>query len=387
MKKINKVLVLTGSRAEYGLLRPVIKKIEKEKSMKLYLVLTGMHLSPEFGETAFEVEKDRFKIFEKIEMLLSSNTRVGMTKATGLALISFADSFAKIKPDILLCLGDRFEIFAGAYAAALMNIPIAHIHGGELTYGAIDDKLRHAITKASALHFATTKIYRKRIIQMGENPSSVFNVGALGVERVKSLKKTSIKTIKKILNIDINKEFFLVTLHSSTVGPDSPNLLAKETLGALNEFKSIPIIMSYSNTDAGGHIINKMKENFCKEFPKIRVIKKTLGHELYINCMRNASVVIGNSSSAVIEAPVVGVPTVNIGSRQQGRIMGPSIFSSDAKKVNIVRSIKKALKFNKSKNNAHLFGNGETSDKILKYLKAFLGKNNNISKEFYDIDF
>ena len=284
-------------------------------------------------------------------------------------------------------MGDRFEIFAAAYTAAFLNIPIAHIHGGELTYGAVDDKLRHAITKASSIHFPSTNIYRKRIIQMGENPSHVFNVGALGVERVKNVKNVSLNKIKNNLNINVNKKFFLVTLHSSTIGPDSPKSLAYETLEALKEFNSIPIVMSYSNTDAGGHIINKMKEKFCRELPKVRVIKKTLGQELYINCMKNASVVIGNSSSGVIEAPVLGIPTVNIGYRQQGRIMGPSIFSTLSNKKNIVKSIKKALKYDKSKDNNHLFGDGKTSNNILKQLKVFLKKKRNHFKDFYDLDF
>tara|TARA_B100000902_G_scaffold395943_1_gene455650 strand:+ start:211 stop:1374 length:1164 start_codon:yes stop_codon:yes gene_type:complete len=387
MVKKSRVLVLTGSRAEYGLLRPLIKNIDKDKSMQLFLVLTGMHLSPEFGETSFEVEKDRYKIHDRVEMLLSSNTRLGMTKATGLGFISFADSFSKINPDLLICLGDRFEIFAGAYAAALLNIPVAHIHGGELTYGAVDEKLRHAITKASSIHFPTTNIYKKRIIQMGEDPASVFNVGALGVERVKEVKKYSIEKIKSILNIEIKDKFFLLTLHPSTVGPHNPNLIANETFNALNEFSSVPIIISYSNVDAGGHIINKAKEKFCKEDPNIRVVRKTLGHELYINCMRHASVVIGNSSSAVIEAPIVGVPTVNIGNRQQGRIMGSSVFSCDVSKDSILKSIKKALNYNRNKKNTHPFGDGKTSKNILKNIKLFLKKGNRIPKEFYDLRF
>ena len=387
MIKKYKVLVLTGSRAEYGLLRPLIKNIDEDKSMQLSLVLTGMHLSPEFGETSFEVEKDRYKIHDRVEMLLSSNTRLGMTKATGLGFISFADSFSKIRPNLLVCLGDRFEIFAGAYAAALMNIPVAHIHGGELTYGAIDEKLRHAITKASSIHFPTTQIYKKRIIQMGENPSTVFNVGALGVERVKKLKKYSLEKIKSILKIDIKEKFFLLTLHPSTIGPHSPDLLINQTLQALRNFSSIPIVMSYSNVDAGGHIINKAKEKFCKEKPNIRVIKKTLGHELYINCMRHAAVVIGNSSSAVIEAPVVGVPTVNIGNRQQGRIMSSSVFSCEVKKESIIKAIDNAMKYKRLRKNAHPFGNGKTSKNILKYIKFFLKNYEFKPKEFYDLKF
>jgi GDP/UDP-N,N'-diacetylbacillosamine 2-epimerase (hydrolysing) len=387
MKKTSKVIVLSGSRAEYGLLRPLIKKIENDKDMKLFLILTGMHLSPEFGETIFEVKKDKFKIYDKIEVLLSSNTRVGMTKATGLAFLSFADAFSKINPDILICLGDRFEIFSGVFSAAFLKIPVAHIHGGELTYGAIDEKLRHAITKASELHFATTNIYRKRIIQMGEKPSKVFNVGALGVERAKNIKKLTIGQLKKVLNIEIDKHFFLVTIHPPTAGSDSPISIVSETLKALNEFKSIPIIMSYSNVDAGGHTINKIKEKFCKEMPNLRVIKKTLGHELYINCLRNASVIIGNSSSAVIEAPILGVPSVNIGNRQEGRIMGTSVISVATNKKDIVKAIKKALSLRVNKKNHHEFGDGNTSQKILKRIKIFLKKQDKNTKKFYDIDF
>lgn len=385
LKKIFKVIVLTGSRAEYGLLRPLIKKIEIEKNFKNFLICTGMHLSPEFGSTIFEIEKDNFKIYDKLEILLSSNTKAGMTKATGLAFLSYADSFSKINPDILICLGDRFEIFAGAYAAALMNIPVAHIQGGELTYGAIDDTLRHAITKASSIHFPTTQEYKKRIIQLGESPSRVFNVGALGVERVKKIKKVPLSLISEKLGINIENGFFLLTIHSATFSKDKPDSIIKETLKALENFNSIPVIMSYANTDSGGHEINKIKEDFCQKKPHMRVIKKTLGNELYINCMRYASAVIGNTSSGVIEAPMIGVPTVNIGNRQEGRIMGKSIFQAKANKKSIIVAIDKALNFERKINNKHSFGKGNTSQMILHYIKYYLNKKNIQNKKFYDI--
>ena len=382
---LGKVILVSGSRAEYALLIPLIKLLERSKDIEFYLILTGMHLSHEFGQTEYEVHKDGFKVDDKVEMLLSSNSKVGMTKATGLGFIGFADSFEKIKPDLLMCLGDRFEIFAAAYSAGLMNIPVAHIHGGELTYGAVDEKLRHAITKVSSIHFPTTEDYRKRIIQMGEQPESVINVGALGVERVYNEDSMTLEEIENETNLDLSRGFFLVTIHPPTIGPDTPFDLAKSTIDALEHFPDMPVIMSYANIDSGGYEINQIKNKFCSDNPKKRFIKRTLGHKLYTNCMKNASVVIGNSSSAVIEAPILGVPSINIGNRQEGRIVTDTVFSVNSKTNNIIGAIKKAMSLEKNRKYSHPFGKGNTSNLILESIKVFLKMRTNSYKRFYDL--
>lgn len=383
----SKIIILTGSRAEYALLRPLISKLNKVKSFNIKLIISGTHLSDEFGHTEFEIIKDKFIIYKKIKMIMSHKEDFGMAKSVGFGMIKFAKCFAKVKPNLLICLGDRFEIFAGAYAAAMLNIPIAHIHGGELTYGAIDDKFRHAITKSATIHFASTNIYAKRIIQMGEYPNTVFNVGALGVERVLKVGRMSLKEIKNELKIDLKNHFFLLTIHPETVSSQSIKSFVNEIFEALDFFYEIPIIISYSNSDTGGILINKLLNQFCKKNPKKRVIKKTLGHKLYINCLRKATAVIGNSSSGVIEAPIVGVPSVNIGNRQQGRIMTKSTITSKSNKKDIIFSIKKAMNFSKEQNITHPFGDGKTSTQIVSLIKKHLNKKNNNIKKFYDLKF
>jgi GDP/UDP-N,N'-diacetylbacillosamine 2-epimerase (hydrolysing) len=382
-----KIAVITGSRAEYGLLRPIINNIVESRNFELQLIVTGTHLSPEFGQTENEIYLDKYKISDKLETLLSSNTRSAMAKSTGLAIVSFSDSYKNLCPDLVLCLGDRYEIFAAAYSALIMNIPIAHIHGGELTYGAIDDQFRHAITKASSIHFPCTEIYKKRIMQMGEDPKNIHNVGALGVERVEKVKTMSINEMEEELGIKLSKNFFLVTVHAPTKGEDSASFLISQVTEALEKFASNSIIMSYANQDSGGYEINRIKNIFCDKKPNMRVIKKSLGHKLYINLMRNCSVVIGNSSSGVIESPILGVPSINIGNRQNGRYMADTVVQVETNKEHIVSAIKETL--NKTNHDiSHAFGLGKTSDLIVSHIKRFLDEYNpsNI-KKFNDIDY
>ena len=380
-----KIAVITGSRAEYGLLRPVIKKIDQSKFFELQLIVTGTHLSPEFGQTENEIYLDNYKITDKLEILLSSNTRLGMAKSTGLAIISFADSYKNLCPDLVVCLGDRYEIFSAVYSALIMNIPIAHIHGGELTYGAIDDQFRHAITKASSIHFPCTEIYKKRIIQMGEESINVHNVGALGVERVKKVEIMTINEMEKHLGVKLSKKFFLVTVHAPTKGKDSASFLISQVIEALEEFPSNSIIMSYANQDSGGYEINKLKNIFCDKNSSKRILKKSLGHKLYINLMRNCTAVIGNSSSGVIESPILGVPSINIGSRQNGRYLADSVIQVKTDKDQIILAMKETIN-KKSNNISDEFGTGGTSDLIIDHIKRFLDQYNPSDiKKFNDI--
>jgi len=386
VKKIDvkKIAVLSGSRADYGYLRNLIKLLNKDNNVSVNLIVTGMHLSPEFGHTENEIIEDGFPIYDKIEILLSSDTRIGMIKAIGLGMISLSESLSRLSPDMLICLGDRFEIFAGAYAASLLNIPIAHLHGGELTYGAVDDQLRHAITKASSLHFPVTNIYKKRIIQMGENPKNVINVGALAVERISTVRKIHITEIEDIMGIPLKKGYILVTIHPPTQNKVNIKNFINEIFKALERFNSLPIIMSYANADFGGNIINEMKREFCNKDPKNRIIKKNLGQDLYINLMKNATMMVGNSSSGLIEAPITKTPVVNIGNRQDGRMMPSNVITVGAKTKDIYLALNKMANLNINNLDKHPFGNGQTSKKIVREIKKFL-KNDYESKKFYDL--
>jgi UDP-N-acetylglucosamine 2-epimerase (non-hydrolysing)/GDP/UDP-N,N'-diacetylbacillosamine 2-epimerase (hydrolysing) len=317
-------------------------------------------------------------------MLLSSDTRIGMIKSIGLGMISFSESLSRLSPDILVCLGDRFEIFAAVYAASLLNIPIAHLHGGELTYGAVDDQLRHAITKASSLHFPVTDIYKKRIIQMGENPKTVINVGALAVERIANVKRISLSKMENLINLSLKKGYLLVTIHPPTKNEIDIKNFVTQIFRALEKFKKIPIIMSYANADFGGKIINKLKEDFCRKDPEYRVIKKNLGQDLYINLMKNATAIVGNSSSGLIEAPITNTPVVNIGNRQDGRISPANVISVRASHKEIYGGIIKMMNLDMNSLEKHPFGNGKTSIKILQEIKKFI-KAGKVHKEFYDL--
>ena len=386
VKKIDvkKIAVLSGSRADYGYLRNLMKLLIKDKNFSLNLIITGMHLSPEFGQTENEIIQDGFPIYDKIEILLSSDTRIGMIKAIGLGMISFSESLSRLSPDILICLGDRFEIFSGVYAASLLNIPIAHLHGGELTYGAVDDQLRHAITKASSLHFPVTNIYKKRIIQMGENPKNVINAGALAVERISSVKIINITDIENKIGIPLKQGYILVTIHPPTQNQVDIKEFVNQIFKALDKFNSLPIIMSYANADFGGKIINKMKIEFCKKDPENRIVKKNLGQELYINLMKNATMMVGNSSSGLIEAPITNTPVVNIGNRQDGRILTSNVISVKAKTKDIYSALIKITNMNINILDKHPFGNGQTSKNILIEIKKFLKKDHG-PKKFYDL--
>ena len=386
-KKVNsiKIAVISGSRADYGYLRALISLLDKDKEINLSLIITGMHLSPEFGKTEYEIIEDGFEVYDKIEMLVSSDTKVAMIKSIGIGMIGFSDCFDRLSPDLVICLGDRFEIFAAVYSASLLNIPIAHIHGGELTYGAVDDQLRHAITKASSLHFPVTEIYKNRIIQMGENPKTVINVGALAVERIAKVKKLSMDELENRINIPLKEGYLLVTIHPPTQGNIDINFFINEIFTALEKFDSMSIVMSYANTDPGGKIINKLKTEFCMKNPNKRIIKASLGQDLYISLLRNASVVVGNSSSGIIEAPITKTPVVNIGNRQDGRIIPSNAICVNAEKDKIYSAIKKMINLDVNKIDNHPFGNGDTSKKILKEIKVFSKNFKNTPKKFYDL--
>jgi UDP-hydrolysing UDP-N-acetyl-D-glucosamine 2-epimerase len=380
-----KICVITGTRAEYGLLKPVIDEIKNNQSLKLQLIATGMHLSPEFGLTYKEIEKDGIKIDEKIEILLSSDSAIGVSKAMGLALISFAEVFQKIKPDLIIGLGDRFELFAAISSALLFKILIAHIHGGELTAGAYDDAFRHSITKMSHLHFASTEEYRQRIIQLGENPKYVFNFGAPGLDNIKKLKLFSKKEFERSINFKIDFPTFLITFHPVTLEKLSSEKQFAELLSALNTFKNYKFIFSKPNADNDGRKISKMIDEFVEKNNQA-IAFSSLGTVRYLSALKYVDAVIGNSSSGIIEAPSFKVPTVNIGSRQKGRIQCESIINCTPDYKSIVRAIKKACSsefLRRIKNVKNPYGDGMAAKKIVNKISK-LNLDEIIIKDFYD---
>lgn len=379
---MKKICVVTGTRAEYGLLYWVMKEITNDKDLQLQIAVTGMHLSPEFGLTYKQIENDGFIINEKIEMLISGDTPSAVAKSIGIGTIGFSDAFSRLHPDMILILGDRFEALAAAQTALILNIPIAHIHGGEVTYGAYDDAMRHAITKMSYLHFVSTDEYRKRVIRLGEHPNRVFNVGATGIENIMKLNLLTKAQLELELDMDLTNPVFLITQHPATLS-DNPMEGISELLEALEYYQNATMIFTKANADNDGRKINQIIDEFVAKKPMTRKLFDSLGQLRYLSLMKHADVVIGNSSSGLFEAPYLRTPTVNIGDRQKGRVRPESVIDTEANVNGILQAIKKAMEYSfKDDNNIELFGNGNTSNKIVKLIKEHIIHTN--MKEFYD---
>lgn len=334
MKK-RKICVVTGSRAEYGLLSGLMQKIKGHETLELQVIATNMHLSPEFGLTYQEIEKDGFFINKKVEMLLSSDTANATTKSVGLATIGFADAYEDLQPDMLLVLGDRFEILAAVSAALFYKIPVAHLHGGEITEGAYDDCIRHAITKMSHLHFTSTEEYRKRVIQLGEQPSKVFNVGAIGVENIENASLLSKEELEESLNFSLGDQSLLVTFHPVTLEHATAEEQCKNLLSALEDFPEYKILFTLPNSDTDGRIIMKLIQEFVVKHKERSIAFTSLGKVRYLSALHYVSAVIGNSSSGIIEVPSFGIPTLNIGNRQKGRIAADSVINCGTSTIEI----------------------------------------------------
>lgn len=386
MKK-RKICIFTGSRAEYGLLKPLIDELKVESSIKLQLIISGMHLSPEFGLTYKEIDFDGFSAIEKVEILLSSDTPIGISKAMGLGMISFSEVLERLKPDLLVGLGDRFELFTLASAALIQNIPIAHIHGGEVTVGAYDDAFRHSITKMSHLHFASTEIYKNRIIQLGENPKNVFNVGAIALDNLKKIKLLSKNELEKSLSFKLDKPFFIVTFHPVTLEHNSAEKQIIELLDALEKFKSYKIIFTKPNADNNSRIIIKLIDDYVNNNEGRAKAFESLGQLRYLSSLKYAEMMIGNSSSGVIEMPFFKKPTINIGNRQKGRIFTKSVIQCDPKSNSIIEAINKGLdkRFKEYINKeVNIYGDGRAAQRIKKIIMS-TDLTKLIKKEFYDI--
>ncbi|PAQ13675.1 UDP-N-acetylglucosamine 2-epimerase (hydrolyzing) [Bacillaceae bacterium SAOS 7] len=376
MKK-RKICVVTGTRAEYGLLTPLMKAIQNDDELELQIVATGMHLSPEFGLTFKQIEEDGFQIDEKVEMLLSSDTAVGVAKSMGLGTIGFAAAFEKLQPDLLMILGDRFEMLAAAQTALVSNIPIAHIHGGELTYGAYDDAIRHSITKMSTWHFTSTESHRKRVVQLGEMPNRVWNVGALGIENILNIKLVSKQQLFEQLGIKNDQPYFLITYHPETNGEVNG---IDQLLKALNHYKDFYLIFTKSNADNGGRYINEAIQEYVLHHPNAYLFD-SLGQLKYLSAVKHAEIVIGNSSSGLIEVPYLHTPTVNCGDRQAGRECPSSVLHVELNEQKIVNIIHEALHYQGPFE--QIFGDGYVSSKIIKQLKSL--PSYSIQKEFYNL--
>lgn len=372
-----KICVVTGTRAEYGLLSNLMRELQQANDFELQLVVTGMHLSSEFGLTFKQIEADGFTIDEKVEMLLSTDTATGVAKSIGLATIGFSDTLSRLQPDLLIILGDRFEMLAAAQTALVMQIPIAHIHGGECTFGAYDDAIRHSITKMATWHFTSTESHRKRVIQLGENPERVWNVGAIGIENILNLSLMTKEDLYANLQININQPMFLITYHPET------NLKTNgiyELLEALNNYPNVNLVFTKANADNGGRKINKAIEEYVSKHENAKLFD-SLGQLRYLSAVKYADVVVGNSSSGLVEVPYLNTPTVNCGDRQAGREKPSTVFDSLLITEAIYETIEKALKY-KGKYEK-IYGDGQTTINIVKKIKKipvyFM------QKEFHDL--
>ena len=382
-----RICIATGTRAEYGLLKPLIEKINADTDFMLQLLVTGAHLSPEFGLTYKQIETDGFTIDAKVEMLLSSDTPEGITKSMGLGMIGYADAFKQLNPDLLVMLGDRYEMLAVASTALIYRIPIAHIHGGELTEGAYDDAIRHAITKMSVLHFTSTEAYRKRVIQLGEQPGKVFNVGAIGLDNFKSLALLSRAELETALNITFKKYNYLVGFHPETLSSQSVEEQFNELLQAIESQEESLFIFTKANADTNGRIINQMMEAYVNAHPEKSVLFDSLGSPRYLSIMKQVTAVVGNSSSGILEAPSAPTATINIGDRQKGRIQAESIINCKADKEDITTAFKNVKKNDFRKDIIAVvnpYGNGTASSQMMKIIKS-ISPDWLKQKTFYDI--
>lgn len=384
MKKT--IAVFTGTRAEYGLLVPLLNQIQQDPALTLRLLVTGTHLSTEFGHTWKQIEDDGFSVDEKIEILLSSDTAVGVAKSMGVGILGFADALARSPAESIIILGDRFEALAMAQTALILRIPVIHLHGGEITEGAYDDAIRHAITKLSYLHFTSTEEHRRRVIQLGEHPNRVFNVGAIGLDKILNTDVMCFDALNHSMANRINNPYLLITYHPVTLAEEEePEKTFKNIIAALNQLNEYQVIVTYPNADNGGRRIISLIQQWSQDQPQKVIVIPSLGYQRYLSAVKYSSVVVGNSSSGLIEVPSLNVATVNIGCRQKGRTAANSVIHCTTAVADIANAIRHAIeKTAKLKTTPVInpYGNGNTAKKIISILK----KNRFIkTKQFYDI--
>jgi len=381
-----KICLVTGTRAEYGLLRWLMDGIQQSSKLELQIVATGMHLSPEFGLTYQEIENDGFKIDKKIEMLVSSDSANGIVKSMGLGMIGFADALTELKPDLIVVLGDRYEIFSAVAAAMIFRTPVAHLHGGEATEGLIDESIRHSITKMSHLHFVAAEEYRKRVIQLGEQPDNVFLVGGLGIDNIIKLNLLGRKDFEKSIDFKLGIKNLLITFHPVTLEKNTSEKQMNEILMALKGLKNTHLIFTMPNADTDGRIIFKMIEDFVNNHPHAKSFT-SLGQLRYLSSIKHVDGVIGNSSSGLVEVPTFKKGTINIGDRQRGRIKAESVIDCKPTTKSISDAIKKLYSSEfqeKLKTVKNPYGSGGASEAIVKTLENISLKTI-LKKKFYNM--
>ena len=382
-----KICVVTGTRAEYGILYWLMKEIEAAHDLDLQLVVTGMHLSPEFGLTWRQIEADGFRIHRRVEMLLSSDTPVGIAKSTGLGMIGFADAYAELIPDLVVLLGDRFEIFAAAAAAAVARIPVAHLHGGETTEGAFDEPMRHSITKMAHLHFTATEAYRRRVIQLGEQPERVFNVGAPGLDNIEQLQLLSREQLEMSLDFELDERNLLVTFHPVTLEHATAAEQFGELLAVLAERTDIKVIFTKPNADTDGRIIGSMIDDFVAAHPERSKGFTSLGQLRYLSALQHVDATVGNSSSGLIEAPSFRIGTINIGDRQKGRVKARSVIDCSPDRLSIGKALDRLYSADFQTMLTEIenpYGVAGASRKIVSVLQSF-SLDNILKKHFFDM--
>lgn len=381
---MKKVAVVTATRAEYGILRPLIFRLRKEREFQLQVIVTGTHLSEKYGDTQEEIENDGVEVFRRIPILKDGNTPYDISLTVANALQGFALYFKEEKPDMVVVLGDRTEILGVCTAAMNERVPIAHLHGGEVTEGAVDDCVRHAITKMSYLHFPATEVYRKRIIQLGEEPERVFNVGALGVENILHVPLLSYQEICEQIGIPKGEDYVVMTFHPVTLENETAREQTEELLRAIEQEKNRFYLITMANADAGGDIVNDMLRRFAAKTKNVKLVA-SLGMIRYLSAVKYSRFVLGNSSSGIIEAPALGIPTVNIGDRQKGRLMADTIISCAPKEEDIVAAMRLADMTEHKVST--IYGDGNTAEKIVEVMKDFLLHDKiNLKKTFYDME-
>lgn len=383
-----KICVVTGTRAEYGLLRWVMEDIRETSGLELQVVATGMHLSPEFGLTYREIEKDGFIIDRKVEMLLSSDTSVGLAKSMGLGLIGFGEAFEELRPNVLLVLGDRFETFSAVVAALVANIPVAHLHGGEATEGAFDESFRHSITKMAHVHFVAAEEYRRRVIQLGEHPDRVFLVGGLGIDNIKKLTLLERAALESSLEFKLGRRNLLVTFHPVTLEDATSSHQMAELLAALEMLEDTHLIFTMPNADTGGRVLRDMIERFVANHANARAFT-SLGQLLYLSCIRQVDGVVGNSSSGLTEVPSFGKGTINIGDRQRGRLKAESVIDCAPDRPSIAAALQRLYSpaFQaKLKTVRNPYGEGGASEKVVQVLRDY-PLESVLKKSFHDLPY
>ena len=367
-----KIAVVTGSRADYGLLRSLLAAIAADSDLRLQIVATGMHLSPQFGMTVEQIEADGFVVDARVDMLLSADSPAATAKSMGLGVIGFSEALTRLSPDILVVLGDRFEILAAAQAALVMRIPLAHIHGGETSEGAFDEGIRHALTKMAMWHFVAAEPYRKRVVQMGEAPDRVLNVGAPGLDLLDSLQWLDRDALQSSLQVGLGSPLFLVTYHPVTLADEDPSQPMAELLAALDRFPEATVVFTYPNADPGGRKLIEMIDCFVAQAPVHRHAFVSLGQQRYLSLIKLADVVLGNSSSGLTEAPALRSATVNVGDRQKGRLKASSVIDAPEQRDAIERAIKQAQSpaFRRGLDQTvSLYGRGQAGLQIKEHLK------------------